>query len=169
MECSHGNFLSKLSLRINNYNVEAVYGLGIVISRITFLHSFCFRLPRAKQLLNVINENFGTLAFCRRWLDRLGQVLHYFMFREHYQHLDGSDEKVKKKSLAWATVLSVGKQWTNRMCRLMPFKQRKNLPWVMCELVQCIRKYRVLKFISHMGGSQLLKCSTIVFIYWYRI
>lgn len=32
------------------------------------------RLPRAKQLLNVINENFGTLAFCRRWLDRLGQT-----------------------------------------------------------------------------------------------
>lgn len=31
------------------------------------------RLPRAKQLLNVINQNFGTLAFCRRWLDRLGQ------------------------------------------------------------------------------------------------
>ncbi|XP_032243332.2 methionine aminopeptidase 2 isoform X2 [Nematostella vectensis] len=32
------------------------------------------RVPRAKQLLNVINENFGTLAFCRRWLDRLGQT-----------------------------------------------------------------------------------------------
>lgn len=32
-----------------------------------------FRLPRAKHLLNVINENFGTLAFCRRWLDRLGE------------------------------------------------------------------------------------------------
>jgi len=31
------------------------------------------RLPKAKQLLNVINQNFGTLAFCRRWLDRLGQ------------------------------------------------------------------------------------------------
>ncbi|KAM9754808.1 methionine aminopeptidase 2-like isoform 2-T2 [Menidia menidia] len=31
------------------------------------------RLPRAKHLLNVINENFGTLAFCRRWLDRLGE------------------------------------------------------------------------------------------------
>ncbi|NWU97691.1 MAP2 aminopeptidase, partial [Upupa epops] len=30
-------------------------------------------LPRAKHLLNVINENFGTLAFCRRWLDRLGE------------------------------------------------------------------------------------------------
>ncbi|RDD39288.1 Methionine aminopeptidase 2 [Trichoplax sp. H2] len=32
------------------------------------------RTARAKQLLNVINQNFGTLAFCRRWLDRLGQT-----------------------------------------------------------------------------------------------
>uniref|UniRef100_UPI00358F408F methionine aminopeptidase 2 n=1 Tax=Myxine glutinosa TaxID=7769 RepID=UPI00358F408F len=32
------------------------------------------RLSRAKHLLNVINENFGTLAFCRRWLDRLGET-----------------------------------------------------------------------------------------------
>ncbi|XP_067937983.1 methionine aminopeptidase 2-like isoform X2 [Watersipora subatra] len=31
------------------------------------------RLAKSKQLLNVINKNFGTLAFCRRWLDRLGQ------------------------------------------------------------------------------------------------
>ena len=38
------------------------------------------RLPRAKQLLNVINENFGTLAFCRRWLDRLGQVQYIGLF-----------------------------------------------------------------------------------------
>ena len=36
--------------------------------------TFSFRLTRAKQLLNVINQNFGTLAFCRRWLDRLGEV-----------------------------------------------------------------------------------------------
>eukprot|EP00953_Heterococcus_sp_UTEX-ZZ885_P037766 19387-Heterococcus_DN1.PRE.2 len=28
------------------------------------------RLPKAKQLLNHINKTFGTLAFCRRWLDR---------------------------------------------------------------------------------------------------
>ena len=34
----------------------------------------CCRLARSKQLLNVINENFGTLAFCRRWLDELGQT-----------------------------------------------------------------------------------------------
>lgn len=31
------------------------------------------RLPRAKQLLNTINNNFGTLAFCRRYLDRIGE------------------------------------------------------------------------------------------------
>ncbi|MDP2437844.1 MAG: type II methionyl aminopeptidase [archaeon] len=31
------------------------------------------RLPKAKQLLTFINQNFGTLAFCRRWLDRGGQ------------------------------------------------------------------------------------------------
>lgn len=37
------------------------------------LNFFPLRLPRTKHLLNVINENFGTLAFCRRWLDRLGE------------------------------------------------------------------------------------------------
>jgi methionyl aminopeptidase len=31
------------------------------------------RMPKSKQLLQVINQNFGTLAFCRRWLDRIGQ------------------------------------------------------------------------------------------------
>ncbi|GAB6029152.1 Methionine aminopeptidase 2 [Chamberlinius hualienensis] len=31
------------------------------------------RLATSKKLLYVINQNFGTLAFCRRWLDRLGQ------------------------------------------------------------------------------------------------
>ena len=31
------------------------------------------RVASAKSLLNVINKNFGTLPFCRRYLDRLGQ------------------------------------------------------------------------------------------------
>ncbi|MBE3041203.1 type II methionyl aminopeptidase [Candidatus Bathyarchaeota archaeon] len=31
------------------------------------------RLSSAKQLLKVIDKNFGTLPFCRRYLDRLGQ------------------------------------------------------------------------------------------------
>ena len=31
------------------------------------------RAYQAKQLLNTINKNFDTLAFCRRWLDRLGE------------------------------------------------------------------------------------------------
>ena len=32
------------------------------------------RLPRAKQLLATIDKNFSTLAFCRRYLDRLGET-----------------------------------------------------------------------------------------------
>jgi methionyl aminopeptidase len=32
------------------------------------------RMSRSKHLLNVINQNFSTLAFCRRWLDRLGET-----------------------------------------------------------------------------------------------
>jgi len=32
------------------------------------------RVSKSRQLLNCINHNFGTLAFCRRWLDRLGQT-----------------------------------------------------------------------------------------------
>ncbi|RTG91404.1 methionyl aminopeptidase, partial [Schistosoma bovis] len=32
------------------------------------------RLAKSKQLLNVIDRNFSTLAFCRRWLDRLGET-----------------------------------------------------------------------------------------------
>lgn len=32
------------------------------------------RVSRSKHLLNVINENFSTLAFCRRWLDRIGET-----------------------------------------------------------------------------------------------
>ena len=31
------------------------------------------RVASASKLLNVINKNFGTLPFCRRYLDRLGQ------------------------------------------------------------------------------------------------
>ena len=33
------------------------------------------RLPKAKQLLGVIDRNFGTLAFCRRFLDRIGEFI----------------------------------------------------------------------------------------------
>lgn len=36
------------------------------------------RLARAKQLLNVIDKNFGSLPFCRRYIDRLGETK-YFM------------------------------------------------------------------------------------------
>lgn len=34
------------------------------------------RVKSSKALLHAIEQNFGTLAFCRRWLDDLGQTRH---------------------------------------------------------------------------------------------
>ncbi|KAM3725541.1 Methionine aminopeptidase [Dirofilaria immitis] len=40
------------------------------------------RLARSKNLLNVINKNFRTLAFCRRWLDRLGETKYLMALKD---------------------------------------------------------------------------------------
>lgn len=41
---------------------------------LTTLEKFlCSRLTSAKSLLKSINKNFGTLPFCRRYLDRVGE------------------------------------------------------------------------------------------------
>uniref|UniRef100_A0AC34QK64 Methionine aminopeptidase 2 n=1 Tax=Panagrolaimus sp. JU765 TaxID=591449 RepID=A0AC34QK64_9BILA len=40
------------------------------------------RVPRSKQLLHTINKNFGTLAFCRRWLDRLGETKYLIALKD---------------------------------------------------------------------------------------
>ncbi|RXG61249.1 Methionine aminopeptidase 2 [Armadillidium vulgare] len=40
------------------------------------------RLTKSKHLLNVINQNFGTLAFCRRWLDRLGETKYLMALKD---------------------------------------------------------------------------------------
>ena len=41
------------------------------------------RLQRAKSLLSTINQNFSTLAFCKRWLDRyvLSERLSFVIFQ----------------------------------------------------------------------------------------
>jgi methionyl aminopeptidase len=36
----------------------------------------------AKSLLNTINKNFGTLAFCCRWLDRLGESRYQLLLKQ---------------------------------------------------------------------------------------
>lgn len=41
-----------------------------------------YRVQSSKSLLNVINQNFGTLAFCRRWLDRLGQTRYQMALKD---------------------------------------------------------------------------------------
>jgi len=45
-------------------------------------HYVPLRLQKSKQLLNVINKNFGTLAFCRRWIDRLGETRYLMALKD---------------------------------------------------------------------------------------
>ncbi|KRX96345.1 Methionine aminopeptidase 2, partial [Trichinella pseudospiralis] len=40
------------------------------------------RLTRSKQLLHTISKNFGTLGFCRRWLDRLGETKYLMALKD---------------------------------------------------------------------------------------
>ncbi|BET00320.1 Methionine aminopeptidase [Nesidiocoris tenuis] len=40
------------------------------------------RIQSSKSLLNTINQNFGTLAFCKRWLDRLGQTRYQMALKD---------------------------------------------------------------------------------------
>ena len=40
------------------------------------------RVAKSKQLLYTIEKNFGTLAFCRRWLDRLGQTRYLMALKD---------------------------------------------------------------------------------------
>ncbi|XP_045474577.1 methionine aminopeptidase 2 [Harmonia axyridis] len=40
------------------------------------------RLQSSKSLLNVINKNFGTLAFCKRWLDRAGATKYQMALKD---------------------------------------------------------------------------------------
>lgn len=47
-----------------------------------FMQTLSYRLAKSKHLLNVINQNFGTLAFCRRWLDRLGETKYLMALKD---------------------------------------------------------------------------------------
>ena len=38
------------------------------------------RSGRARALLNVINDNYGTLAFARRWIDQLGFEKYIYIY-----------------------------------------------------------------------------------------
>ncbi|KAB0795607.1 hypothetical protein PPYR_12446 [Photinus pyralis] len=40
------------------------------------------RLNSSKGLLNIINKNFGTLAFCKRWLDRAGATKYQMALKD---------------------------------------------------------------------------------------
>eukprot|EP00754_Rhynchopus_humris_P015221 Rhum_TRINITY_DN14432_c16_g1::Rhum_TRINITY_DN14432_c16_g1_i1::g.90996::m.90996/K01265/map; methionyl aminopeptidase len=40
------------------------------------------RQPKARGLLGFINKHFGTLAFCRKWLDQLGETKHIMSLKQ---------------------------------------------------------------------------------------
>jgi methionyl aminopeptidase len=40
------------------------------------------RLQSSKQLLGIVNKNFGTLAFCKRWLDRAGATKYQMALKD---------------------------------------------------------------------------------------
>jgi len=40
------------------------------------------RLQSSKTLLNIVNKNFGTLAFCKRWLDRAGATKYQMALKD---------------------------------------------------------------------------------------
>lgn len=50
---------------------EGIYGYGLDDS--TTVNVSGLALSSAKRLYKTIKENFGTIVFCRRYLDRLGQ------------------------------------------------------------------------------------------------
>jgi len=65
-------------------------GRGLVIEDLECSHYMKifdaeYRPPRTKQaksLLQFIDQNFGTLAFCRRWLDDGGQTAHLMALKQ---------------------------------------------------------------------------------------
>jgi len=40
------------------------------------------RLQASQKLLGTVNKNFGTLAFCKRWLDRLGATKYQMALKD---------------------------------------------------------------------------------------
>ncbi len=51
---------------------------------ITRNHFISIRLTSAKSLLKTINKSFGTLPFCRRYLDRIGESKYLLAVRSLY-------------------------------------------------------------------------------------
>lgn len=50
------------------------------------------RLASAKKLLAVIDKNFGTIPFCRRYLDRLGQDKYLLGVSLFLPHTNGTTD-----------------------------------------------------------------------------
>lgn len=93
------------------------------------------RLSSAKSLLNVINKNFGTLPFCRRYLDRLGQEKYLLGVSLHILIPLNTKEKCSADmmfSLSW---------WNSSTAWCRTTLSRRTRPWL-------IRRARTLLSMS---------------------
>jgi len=77
MEVSH--YMKNFEMHDEHVPLRFIFS-GIFFIKINF--SFNFRLARSKKLLSLINKNFGTLAFCRRWIDRLGETKYLMSLKD---------------------------------------------------------------------------------------
>lgn len=70
----------------SNFSADRLVYHSCVVCVTMFSISVCkendYRLAKSKQLWNVINQQFGTLVFCRRWLDRLGQTKYLMALKD---------------------------------------------------------------------------------------
>lgn len=61
---------------------ECHYGEEYAEVSLVKIDTLC-RLTTAKSLLKTINNQFGTLAFCRRYLDRIGETKYLLAVRSN--------------------------------------------------------------------------------------
>jgi methionyl aminopeptidase len=106
------------------------------------------RLAKAKQLLGTINNNFGTLAFCRRYLDRLGETKYLMAL----------------KNLCDNGIIQVGKPF-----HLHPIVHTLSLSWLFHHILHCPQPYPPLcdmrgSYVSQFEHTILLRptCKEVI-------
>lgn len=75
-------FFFQLSLEIIFNRLPIVIFYNSRLRAVKKLSDLCFRSQSSKSLLSLINKNFGTLAFCKRWLDRAGATKYQIALKD---------------------------------------------------------------------------------------
>lgn len=84
------------------------------------------RLISSRSLLKSINKHFGTLPFCRRYLDRVGETKHLLAVRSFSLNFPSYWHWLYYSSTIWFKLVSSG---TIRLSVIFPVQWQPNL-WV---------------------------------------